>query len=181
MLKLIKLTKAYEKQLGDMIEEWKHDQIVNHTNHSPWAVFKQDYHDFDQYLRCLDNDQPRGNMVPDSTFFLLDVERNALLGAVNIRHMLNLHLLQFGGHIGYGIRPSERRKGYATKMISLALEECGRLGLRRVLLVCNQDNIGSAKAILRNGGVLENTIVDEKGTVHQRFWITTEGSETNRE
>ena len=93
------------------------------------------------------------------------------MGAVNIRHSLNDYLLQYGGHIGDGIRPSERRKGYATGMIGLALEECRRLGIRKVLMVCDKDNIGSARSILKNGGVLENE-VEEEGKLKQRYWIT---------
>ena len=75
-----------------------------------------------------------------------------------------------GGHIGDGIRPSERRKGYATKMISLALEECKKLGMDKVLLVCDKDNIGSVKSIINNGGVLENVVLKE-GKLIQRYWI----------
>ena len=70
-------------------------------------------------------------------------------------------LLLNGGHIGDGVRPSQRRKGIATKMIGLALEECRKLGISRVLMVCDKTNIGSAKSIQRNGGVLENE-VDER-------------------
>lgn len=75
-----------------------------------------------------------------------------------------------GGHIGDGVRPSERRKGIATKMIFLALEECKKIGLNRVLMVCGKENIGSAKSIIRNGGVLENE-VEVNGVVEQRYWI----------
>ena len=171
-LKLIKLTKEYEKQLGEMIDEWKLDQEINHTNHSPWAIFKNDYHDFDYYLENLELKEPRDGLVPDSTFFLLDDERNILLGAVNIRHYLNDYLLLHGGHIGDGVRPSERRKGYATKMIGLALLECKKLGIDKVLIVCDKDNIGSRKSIINNGGVLENEIVGKDGRIEQRYWIT---------
>lgn len=170
-LKLIKLTKEYEKPLGEMIEEWKHDQEVNHTNHSPWAIFKNDYHDFDYYLENLELKEPKDGKVPDSTFFLIDEERNRLLGAVNIRHYLNEGLLLHGGHIGDGIRPSERRKGYATEMIRLALIECKKLGIDKVLMICDKDNIGSRKSIINNGGILENEIVDEDGNIEQRYWI----------
>ena len=172
-LKLIKLTKEYYNQLKDMIDEWKLDQEVNRTNHSPWAIFKNDYQDFDYYLDNLEIKEPVEGKVPDSVFFLLDEERNILLGAVNIRHYLNDFLLQYGGHIGDGIRPSERRKGYATEMIRLALLECKKLGINRVLMVCDKDNIGSAKSIINNGGVLENEFVDEKGNTNQRYWIET--------
>ena len=171
-LKLIKLTRAYEKQLGEMIDEWKEDQEKNHTNRSPWAIFKNDYHDFDYYLDHLEIKTAENGKVPDSVFFLLDEENDRLLGAVNIRHYLNDYLLREGGHIGDGIRPSERRKGYATKMIGLALNECKRLGIDKVLITCNKDNIGSAKSIINNGGILENEIVNEDGELEQRYWIT---------
>ncbi len=170
-LKLIKLTKAYETQLGEMIDEWKLDQELNHTNHSPWAIFKNDYHDFDHYLENLELKTATENRVPDSVFFLLDTERDRLLGAVNIRHYLNDALLKEGGHIGDGIRPSERRKGYATEMVRLALEECRKLGIQRVLMTCDKDNIGSARSIIKNGGVLENEFINGEGQVEQRYWI----------
>lgn len=170
-LKLIKLTEEYKDELIGMIEEWKADQEQNHTDCSPWAIFRNDCHDFDYYLEHLENKSTTGGWVPDSVFFLLDDERNRLLGAVNIRHYLTDALLKDGGHIGDGIRPSERRKGYATKMIHLALEECRKLGIDRVLMICNKDNIGSARSIIRNGGVLENEITSSDGSVLQRYWI----------
>lgn len=173
-VKLIKLTKEYYSQLSEMIEEWKLDQEINHTNHSPWSIFKNDYHDFDYYLDDLEICEPKGRMVPDSVYFLLDEERNILLGAVNIRHYLNDYLLQYGGHIGDGIRPSERRKGYATEMIRLALIECKKLGIDKVLMVCDKSNIASAKTIIKNGGVLENEFVDDEGEINQRYWIDLE-------
>ena len=170
-LKLIKLTEEYKDELIGMIEEWKADQEQNHTDCSPWATFRNDCHDFDYYLEHLENKSTTDGWVPDSVFFLLDDERNRLLGAVNIRHYLTDALLKDGGHIGDGIRPSERRKGYATKMIHLALEECRKLGIDRVLMVCNKDNIGSARSIIRNGGVLENEITGSDGSILQRYWI----------
>jgi len=104
-------------------------------------------------------------------FFLLDNEKNKFLGAVNIRHYLNEILLKEGGHIGLGIRPSERRKGYATQMIALALIECKKLGINKVLITCDKSNIGSAKSILKNGGKLENEFVNSDGDIEQRYWI----------
>jgi predicted acetyltransferase len=170
-LQLIKLTKLYKKQLGEMIDEWKLDQIQNHTNHSPRSIFKNDYHDFDHYLNHLELKEPIDGRVPDSVFFLLDNEKNKFLGAVNIRHYLNEILLKEGGHIGLGIRPSERRKGYATQMIALALIECKKLGINKVLITCDKSNIGSAKSILKNGGKLENEFVNSDGDIEQRYWI----------
>ena len=69
------------------------------------------------------------------------------------------------------MRPGERRKGYATELVRLALIECKKLGIHRVLMTCDKDNVGSAKSIVRNGGVLENEFVNEDGNVEQRYWI----------
>lgn len=170
-LRLIPLTKEYEAQLVEMLDEWKEDQERNHTNHSPWAVFRNDWHDFDNYLANLEWKTETPDRVPDSVFFLLDEDRNRLLGAVNIRHKLNAALLREGGHIGDGIRPSERRKGYGTELIRLALRECRKLGIRRVLITCDRDNVGSARAIRKNGGVLENECVNADGEIEQRYWV----------
>ena len=135
-VRLIKLTKEYYPQLAEMIEEWRADQEANHTNHSPWAIFKNDYHYFDRYLADLEK-----GLVPNSVFFLLDEDRNILLGAVNIRHTLNDYLLQYGGHIGDGIRPTERRKGYATELVRLALIECRKIGIEKIMILWNYKTI----------------------------------------
>ncbi|HBP25488.1 MAG TPA: GNAT family N-acetyltransferase [Acholeplasmatales bacterium] len=90
---------------------------------------------------------------------------------IDIRHRLNDYLFRLGGNIGYSVRKSERRKGYAKAMLGLALEKCRKLGLERVLVTCYKDNLASAKTILANGGVLENEIVESTG-ITQRYWIT---------
>ena len=173
-IKLVKLSPEYRKQLFDMLEEWKGDIETNHTNTSPRTIFKNDFHDFAYYLKNLEikKETPDGR-VPDTTLFCLDLDRNVFVGAVNIRHYLNKGLLRTGGHIGDGIRPSERKKGYATAMISLALEVCKSLGIEKILMTCDKDNIGSAKSIINNGGVLENE-VEEDGHLEQRYWINLE-------
>ena len=165
-LKLVKLSAAYKKQLFDLLDEWyaTGEKIV------PYAIRKADYHDFDRYVSAIEGPGDGGETVPDSTFFCLDVERNIFVEAVNIRHSLNAGLLLYGRHIGDGVRPSERRKGIATQMIALALKECRKLGIRRVLMVCDKENIGSAKSILNNGGVLENEVV-VNGVTQQRYWL----------
>ena len=170
-IELVRLTSKYKEQLFEMLTEWKNDIIVNHTDMSPWKIWQNDFHDFDNYLKNLDtNEETKNGWVPDSTLFCLDKDRNIFVGAVNIRHYLNDELLKTGGHIGDGIRPSERRKGYATAMIALALDECKKLGINKVLICCDKNNIGSAKTIIRNGGVLENE-VEEDGHIEQRYWI----------
>ncbi|REB05253.1 GNAT family N-acetyltransferase [Sporosarcina sp. BI001-red] len=90
---------------------------------------------------------------------------------IDIRHGLNEYLHQVGGHIGYGIRPSERQRGYATWMLAEALKVTDSLGITSVLVTCNDDNIGSAKTIQNNGGEEDVSVTEEDGTVVRRFWI----------
>lgn len=165
-LKLVKLESRFRRHLNEMMEEWyaTGEKIV------PYAIRRLDYRDFEYYLANLEVKDDAVGLVPDSTFFCLDEEQDIFVGAVNIRHHLNEGLLLNGGHIGDGVRPSQRRKGVATQMIALALEKCRALGIERVLMVCNKDNIGSAKSIQNNGGVLENE-VEVAGVIVQRYWI----------
>lgn len=165
-LQLVKMSEKYKSQLFDMMDEW----TKTGENIIPWAIRKANYHDFDAYLKSLEESEPKEGYVPASIFFAYDRERDILVGAVDIRHSLNEALLLDGGHIGDGVRPSERRKGYATAMIALALDECRKLGIEKVLMVCNQENTGSAKSIRNNGGVLENEI-NVEGEMVQRYWI----------
>lgn len=165
-LKLVKLEPKYRRHLEEMMTEWyaAGEKII------PYAIRRLDYRDFDAYLENLEVRDTDEGLVPDSTFFCLDEEQDRFVGAVNIRHYLNEGLLRNGGHIGDGVRPSQRRRGIATAMIELALEECRALGIDRVLMVCDKKNIGSAKSIQKNGGVLENEIVVD-GVTEQRYWI----------
>ena len=165
-LSLVKLSEEYKRHLNEMMEEW----YATGENIIPYVIRKNDYKDFEYYMDNLEVKEGTENLVPDSTYFCLDEERDIFVGAVNIRHYLNEALLKDGGHIGDGVRPSERRKGIATKMIGLALDECRKLGIDRVLMVCDKDNIGSAKSIINNGGVLENEITDGE-VIEQRYWI----------
>ena len=165
-LNLVKASLEYKKQICDMLEEWygTGEKII------PYAIRKADYHDFENYCVNIEVKETSNGAVPDSTFFCLDRDRNIMVGAVNIRHFLNESLLLNGGHIGDGVVPSERRKGIATAMIGLALHECKKLGIDRVLMVCDKNNVGSAKSIMNNGGVLENEVV-VNGIIEQRYWI----------
>ncbi|MGY1501360.1 GNAT family N-acetyltransferase [Streptomyces sp. QTS52] len=99
------------------------------------------------------------------------VEDGSYLGAVDLRHYLNAVLLDIAGHIGYSIRPSARRRGLATWALGAVLHEARTLGLDRVLVTCDDDNVGSARTIERNGGVLEDVRTTEVG-IKRRYWIT---------
>lgn len=166
MLKLVKFGKEYTIQLNEMMDEWTaaNEKII------PWSIRKCDYHDVSRYIESLEVKEPHGKYVPDSTFFCLDTERNIFVGAVNIRHYLNDKLIFSDGHIGDGIRPKERGKGLGTKMVALALDECRKLGIRDVLMCCDKSNIASARTIEKNGGILENEVLDD-GVPVLRYWI----------
>ena len=107
--------------------------------------------------------------VPATTLWYVD--KGNYIGHVDIRHELNQFLEQFGGHVGYAVRPSERRKGYGYKILDLALPIIKGLGLNEILITCDEGNIASRKIIERNGGYLENRVTDEQGTVKLRYWI----------
>ena len=117
---------------------------------------------------------PNGEVVPKVPFTLLWlVEGDEFIGEVSIRHRLNAWLLQEGGHIGYGIRPSRQRQGYGRLILKLALEECRRLGLERVLVTALAANRGSVRIIEANGGRLENELEAPSGDgLLRRYWIT---------
>lgn len=97
------------------------------------------------------------------------------LGAIDLRHYLNALLLEGGGHIGYNVRPSARRRGLATWALASVLTKAPALGLDRVLLTCDEDNHGSARTIESNGGVLEDVRSTELG-VKRRYWIGLESA-----
>jgi predicted acetyltransferase len=107
--------------------------------------------------------------VPSTLYFLVDESEN-IYGALHLRHELNDHLLMTGGHIGYGIRKSQRRKGYAGEMLSLSFPLVKEHNINKVLITCDKENTGSAKTIIKNGGVFENEILED-GEITQRYWI----------
>lgn len=129
------------------------------------------YLDFWRRTEQFSRGENLGEKVRADTFFLMGDEKpGRILGAINLRYGLNDYLRQYGGHIGYGIRPSERGKGYATAMLGLGLEECKKAGLKKVLLTCETWNRASARVMEHHGAVLENVVsLGEKRFA--RYWI----------
>ena len=135
---------------------------------------------FRAYIQQLTNSANglglRPGWVPYTTLWLIRPNVPLILGSVQLRHWLTESLEKEGGHIGYTITPSQRRKGYGTLQLTLALDEVRRrhdsLGLDRVLVTCDTDNIGSARIIQRNGGVFESEVIsDFSGKPVSRYWI----------
>lgn len=130
---------------------------------------------YEEWLDFRGREERKG-WSPSHTYLTVRQSDGRVVGIVNYRPSpLSDFLLQYGGHIGYCIRPSERRKGYAKEQLRLTLEKCRAAGEERVLLTCDPDT-ASERAILANGGVLENEVADEpglgkSGTI-RRYWIT---------
>ena len=110
--------------------------------------------------------------VPATQYVGIRESDGKVVGMLQIRHELNDYLRKFAGHIGYSVRPDERRKGYASAMLAAALPLCRELGLDRVMITCHDTNEGSRRTILANGGVYESTAYEPDRQVNlQRFWI----------
>ena len=112
------------------------------------------------------------HLVPATQFIYVRESDDKVVGMLQIRHYFNEYLEKYAGHIGYSVRPSERRKGYATAMLHDALPHCRELGIRDVLVSCLTDNEGSRRTILKNGGVYESTVHEpELQRDLERYWI----------
>ena len=130
--------------------------------------------DFTAYLQQLQQLARGEDLPPDrvrqSTYW--GVEGDIIVGTVRLRHALNPALEQLGGHIGYDVRPSQRRQGYGTALLACTLVRARQCGLTGVLITCDTDNIGSARIIEKNGGQLINqTMVDGYPKLISRYWI----------
>jgi len=130
------------------------------------------YDNFDEWLELvlsIEKDKLRNN-VHASTFFSIRKTDNKIIGSIQLRHFLTPELEKHGGHIGYGIRPSERRKGYGKQQLLLALEEASHLKIPRVMIICDKDNVPSMKTAISCGGILACENIYE-GKAQQIYWI----------
>ena len=167
---LISPTIENENEANEFVKEFLEDN--SHINGSSGLPKYID--NYKSWLEKIQNesniDENRSDRVPSSTFFAVRRGDNKIIGIVNIRHKLIGELLIKGGHIGYSVRPSERRKGNATEILYLGLLKIREKGIKNVLVTCSQNNIGSAKTIQKNMGLLENELLYE-GEVIKRYWI----------
>jgi len=92
----------------------------------------------------------------------------------SLRHRLTRHLLEHGGHVGYSVRPSERNRGHATRLLLDAARKARRLGIERLLVTCDADNVSSARVIEKCGGVIENDVLTDDAPI-RRYWIRLRG------
>lgn len=163
-----------------MNEHVKYNSAINGTGSFDHVLEDETYEEcMDRYYKIQDNEYAKSiDRCPGKTYFLIRKNDNKLIGMINIRHHLSPKMLVHGGHIGYGIRPTERRKGYNKINLYLgllkALEE---FNLDKVMLDCDVKNLGSDKTIQALGGVLERTDIDDyDGVLTNVYWINTKDS-----
>jgi len=172
-LKLIKPEESYADEIKAFREE-----MIEHNSPFDGCSGLQDFEDIKTWITmCRQNEintDPNSNWVEAEQFMLVQDGSRKILAMLQFRHRLNDFLAEYGGHIGYAVRPTERRKGYAKAMLALCLNECRNFGLTKVLLTCNPTNVGSHRTIEANGGKYERTTKDENGEEYARYWIVLE-------
>lgn len=161
MLKHVKPDITYKEQCLEYIKE--HEEYNSDMNGSSRLKnYKDNYEEWLLYLKENESNKLKDGKVPSETYLLIDDETNKLIGMINICKHLNEQLKEHGGHIGYGIRPTERRKGYNKINLYLGLKRCLELGLDEVYLHCIEDNQASYKTMEALGGILISKYYNEQ-------------------
>lgn len=166
------LEKPSLERKDEALEYIKEILNVNKSDTDGTNKLKHYLDNYEEWLEKIENDEkiiPSEESVPSKTFFLIRENDNKIIGMIHIRLTLNKMLADIGGHIGYSIRPTERRKGYNKINLYLGLIECQKNGLEIIMLDCLKDNIGSSKTIEALGGYLvkeeEKNFHDERVTI----------------
>jgi predicted acetyltransferase len=169
-LQLIEPTARLREDFLALVEEY-----VQGGDQRERSTYAEAARDFEAYLGRL-RDHAAGANTPTGwspyrTYWLVRDGRR-IVATSSLRTVSTEPVLYEIGHIGYGTRPSERGKGYATAVCRLTLGQAARLGFNRVLITCDADNVASARVIQKNGGVLENQVVSRQtGKLKNRYWI----------
>jgi predicted acetyltransferase len=155
---------SYREAIAEFVAEGRSEELRAPSNHATFSSFVAELH-----AQAEGRDLPHG-WVAGTTWWLVDGDR--FIGKVEVRHRLTDALRLRGGHVGYSIRPTMRRRGYGTLALSLALPRCLDLGLDRVLVTCDESNEASRRIIETNGGKLEDLVqVDDRAVPTMRYWI----------
>lgn len=169
-MELTEPTMLYRDSYRNYIDEFKE----NNEALVPFCI-AFDNEPFEDYLEKISNlsngiSVPSG-FVAHSTFWLIDDEQ--IVAVSNLRHQLTERLRREGGHIGYSVRPSRRKRGYGKAVLGKTLMKAAGMGIREVLITCDSNNAGSIGVILANGGVFDSEeYLPEKNAVFYRYWIT---------
>ncbi len=173
-LYLAKPDLVYFERYNDMMREW----IASGTQIAPWFLDQpfDTLQDFVRFIQMLDDCEHATNVdrkYSSTTSYLMIDENERLIGATSLRHYLTVEGYNTWGHIGYGVRPSERRKGYATRMLKLMLDEARNKKIYKVLIGCHTSNVASIGVIEKCHGMLDNTVPDpnDASKTINRYWI----------
>jgi len=165
-----------QKEHETMALEYIHEHIEYGESDLHGGALMEKKASFNEWLTMVENNKDKSTVqdgwVPASTFFAIRKEDGKIVGMMDIRHELNDFLREYGGHLGMGVRPTERRKGYATQILMKALDYCRILGLDKVMAACYKENIASRNTILKCGGILEREFTYTDGKIVQVFWIS---------
>lgn len=170
---LIKPDLTYYDKYNEMMKEWRD----SNTQVAPWFLDKtfstiEEFADFIQMLDQTELGNQDKRFSSSTSYFVVD-EDDRLIGAASLRHYLTVEGINTWGHIGYGVRPSERRKGYGAEILKLTLEEAKKKKIYKTLVCAHKSNIASCKIIEKCNGILENVVNDPDNIneIINRYWI----------
>lgn len=155
--------RAYRQEMLDALSSMDGTGTLRrHENPADWLAMND---------RFANRDTVPEGWVQSTQFVCLRGER--LVGMIQVRHAFNDYLRDYAGHIGYSVRPSDRRKGVAAWMLGAVLPYCRQIGLQQVMVACEPDNPGSSRTILKNGGVYGRTVHEPREDIDlEQYWIT---------
>ncbi len=173
-MQLVLPTSKYKKSFLQALDEYLKEESLPSTQDLFLLDKKVLEKEFSTYVTKLVDESLGKNLpvgyVSHTVYWLIDSYE--FIGRVDIRHSLTEHLMRIGGHIGYDIRPSKRQQGYGKEILKLVMPKAKALGLKKVLVTCDETNIASKKIIEANGGVFENSVKQAIGKPNKlRYWI----------
>ena len=157
---LVEPTTTHEKQAMAYRQEFL--QNGEKINGSSGFVKYENYNEWLKMIKSQKVLETSAETTPTTTYFTVRKEDNQIIGNVQIRHHLTEKLQKYGGHIGYAVRPTERKKGYGTAQLKLAIEKAKLCGLTQIMLSCSKDNNTSAKVMLNNGAIYIGDGLDKR-------------------